>query len=349
MLELSNPNGIQTRPQNYLMHSRQLTELGWSLYYLTDLKDLVSQRRYALLVSGLITLLLALIGFIVINQIQNRHTLEARVTKRTRALNATNIRLTEEIDSRIKAEEQLHQTHEELIQAEKLAALGQMSAGIVHEISQPLSAMQTFIASTKLLLNRDDKQGAIDNLEDITSMIRRVTTIVSHLKGFAGKAKGETTAVDVFKIIDNALLLLKPRLDLPGLILDIEKPEKPIYVTANEIKLEQIMINLIRNGLDAMQKPAADGNHKLRIWVEVDQNRTHIFVSDTGSGIVPEDLAKLFDPFFTTKPIGEGLGLGLSVSYGIAKEFGGDLSIVEQQSEGSLFKLSLNFQNDQTI
>ncbi len=342
MLELSSPGSSHARPENYLMHKRLLPELNWTLYYLTDLKGLVEKRRYALLISGLITILLALIGFIVVNQIRSRHTLESRVAKRTKALNETNRRLLEEIDSRKVAEERLHQTHEELIQAEKLAALGQMSAGIVHEINQPLSAMQTFIASTRILFERNDKQGATENLEDIASMIRRVTKIVGHLKGFAGKSKGQTTAVDVFKVIDNALLLLGPRLNKPGLTLNIKKPNHPIYVTADEIKLEQIIINLIRNGLDAMQELPVTEVHKLSVWVEVDFDKTHILVSDTGNGITPENLPKVFDPFFTTKAIGDGLGLGLSVSYGIAKEFGGDLAVIDQAGPGTLFKLSLN-------
>ncbi len=342
IIRLMGTKGKPEGRQSYLMHHRLLSDLNWTLYYLTDLKDLAYKRRTALIIAGLITVLIALIGFIFINRSQSRRLLEIRVTKRTEALNETNSKLLKEIDSRIKTEEQLRQTHEELIQAEKLAALGQMSAGIVHEINQPLSAMQTFVASTKLLLERNDKDGAQENLHDIASMVRRVTAIVSHLKGFAGKARGLTSPVDVHEVIANALLLFGPRIDSLGLTLTIEKTHDPVFVVADEIKLEQIMINLIRNALDAMQQSTNNQQHELNIWTETTQNRTHIFISDTGSGITPDDLPKVFDPFFTTKSQGEGLGLGLSVSYGIAKEFGGNLEVVERPEKGTLFKLSLN-------
>jgi two-component system C4-dicarboxylate transport sensor histidine kinase DctB len=290
----------------------------------------------------LITLLLVLTSMIVVNRSLSRRLLEERVTKRTRDLNETNSRLIEEIDSRIQTEEQLRQTHEELIQAEKLAALGQMSAGVVHEISQPLSAMQTFAASARLLLERDDKQAAQENLDDISQMIRRVSSIVTHLKSFASKSRDITTAVEINSVIQNALLILRPRLDNAQLTVSIKHSETPVHVVADEIKLEQILVNLIRNALDAMEQSDNQKAHQITLWSEVDQGKTHLYIADNGPGIKPDHLPKVFDPFFTTKPLGEGLGLGLSVSYGIAKAFGGDLAVVDNQKEGTLFRLSLD-------
>ncbi|WP_428603697.1 ATP-binding protein [Sedimenticola sp.] len=342
IIELAASPDQLPRSTNYLMHQRPLSELNWTLYYLTDLKDLVYKKRSANFIALLITLLLALTGFIFINRSQSRRLLEERVARRTQELNETNRRLLKEIDTRIETEEQLRQTHEELVQAEKLAALGQMSAGIVHEISQPLSAMQTFVASSRLLLQRGDNSGAIENLDDIGSMVRRVTSIVTHLKSFASKSRGHTSPVEIQKVLENALLILRPRLDDSTIQLTIEKTPQPLYVIADEIKLEQILINLIRNALDAMQQAVHTAPHQLKIWTETNNGRVHIFIADTGTGINPDDLPKVFDPFFTTKPQGEGLGLGLSVSYGIAKEFGGDLEVVNNADRGSLFKLSLD-------
>jgi len=342
IIKVAKPTGDVLSQQRYLMHHRLLKDLNWTLYYLTDLKGLVYKKRSALLIAGLITLLLSLTGFIFINRTQSRRLLEVRVAKRTEALNRSNNKLLEEIDSRIKTEDELRKTHEELIQAEKLAVLGHMSAGIVHEINQPLSAMQTFVASTKILLERNDQNGARENLEDISSMVRRVTAIVSHLKGFAGKAQGLTSPIDIIQTIESALLILAPRLESQDLKLIIEKPNTPVFAIADKLKLEQILVNLVRNALDAMQHPMEELQHQLKIWTEVEETMTHIFIADTGSGITPDDLPKVFDPFFTTKPQGEGLGLGLSVSCGIAKEFGGDLKVIERPEKGTLFRLSLS-------
>jgi len=137
-------------------------------------------------------------------------------------------------------------------------------------------------------------------------------------------------------------LILAPRLESQDLKLIIEKPNTPVFAIADKLKLEQILVNLVRNALDAMQHPMEELQHQLKIWTEVEETMTHIFIADTGSGITPDDLPKVFDPFFTTKPQGEGLGLGLSVSCGIAKEFGGDLKVIERPEKGTLFRLSLS-------
>ncbi|MES9856800.1 MAG: ATP-binding protein [Sedimenticola sp.] len=331
----------ETTQQSYLMHSRPITGLNWTLYYLTNLKNLSENKRDVVIVSTLIATLVALLGFILVNRIHNRQLLEKRVVSRTRALNESNSRLLEEINERTKTEEQLHQTLEELIQAEKLAALGQMSAGLVHEINQPLSAMQTFTASTRLLLERGDQDSALENLKDIESMGRRMSTIVSHLKSFATKSKGHTTRVNLSEVIDNALLLLGPRLAKSNVELEWVAPKTPMYVKADEIKLEQILINLIRNALDAMHGVPKQERHRLSIALRSGDRKIDVYIEDTGCGVNPDDLPKLFDPFFTTKQPGEGLGLGLSVSYGIAREFGGDLVANNRPEGGTLFKLSL--------
>jgi len=327
--------------RRYMMHSRFIEGLDWTLYYLTDLQGLVENKRKALLISGLTTALVALLALFLASRIRNRQLLEQRVASRTKALNESNRRLLDEFSERSKAEEQLRQTHEGLIQAEKLAALGQLSAGLVHEINQPLSAMQTFIASTRLFIERKDTDNALSNLDDIKSMVRRVTAIVSHLKTFARKSQGHTTNVALNRVIENALLILNPRLSKSAVVLEWSPPQLPMYVKADEIKLEQIFVNLIRNALDAMRDCGDPAQNRLEIEIELMAGRTIAYIKDTGCGINPDDLPKVFDPFFTTKDAGEGLGLGLSVSHGIAREFGGDLEAMDRPSGGTIFKLSL--------
>ncbi|MES9876804.1 MAG: ATP-binding protein [Candidatus Sedimenticola sp. PURPLELP] len=333
-------HGFTGGSQSYMLHNRSINGLDWTLYYLTSLQDLSESKRNVVLISTLVAMLVALLGFFLASRIQSRQLLEKRVEMRTRELNETNLRLRDEINERIKTEEQLRQTHEELIQAEKLAALGQMSAGLVHEINQPLSAMQTFLASTRLLLNRDDKSSVEENLDDIEAMVRRMNSIVSHLKSFASKSKGQTTRVALDEVVENALLLMRPRLKRDSVTLEWQPPSKSVCVYGDEIKLEQIMINLIRNALDAMQYQEQE--RKLGISVLTEDKKVTVQITDTGPGIMDADLPRVFDPFFTTKEPGQGLGLGLSVSFGIAKEFGGNIEAENRTESGAVFRLSLD-------
>ncbi|MES9844232.1 MAG: ATP-binding protein, partial [Candidatus Sedimenticola sp. 6PFRAG5] len=333
-------HGFTGGSQSYMLHNRSIKGLDWTLYYLTSLQDLSESKRNVVLISTLVAMLVALLGFFLASRIQSRQLLEKRVEMRTRELNETNLRLRDEINERIKTEEQLRQTHEELIQAEKLAALGQMSAGLVHEINQPLSAMQTFLASTRLLLNRDDKSSVEENLDDIEAMVRRMNSIVSHLKSFASKSKGQTTRVALDEVVENALLLMRPRLKRDSVTLEWQPPSDAVCVYGDEIKLEQIMINLIRNALDAMQYQEQE--RKLGISVLTEDKKVTVQITDTGPGIMDADLPRVFDPFFTTKEPGQGLGLGLSVSFGIAKEFGGNIEAENRTEGGAVFRLSLD-------
>ena len=327
--------------QNFLLHQRQIEGLNWQLYYLSDLQGLARSKQVATLVAVLIAALLAVIGLFLSSRWKHQQLLELRVAQRTRELNQSNAQLKQEIEERIRAEKALRQTHEELIQAEKLAALGQLSAGLVHEISQPLSAIQTFLASTQLLIERDEIALARENLTDIDKLIRRVTSIVSHLKTFSSKSRGVLSRVQLQQVVDNALLVLTPRFNKTDIRLNWQPPSEPIEVHADEIKLEQILINLIRNAIDATQEEG-EITGEITIELRADGKQAQISIRDNGCGIEAEDLPKLFDPFFTTKPPGEGLGLGLSVSFGIVEEFGGKLDAEPNPDRGTTFNLTLS-------
>lgn len=327
--------------QNFLLHQRQIEGLNWQLYYLSDLQGLARSKQVATLVAVLIAALLAVIGLFLSSRWKHQQLLELRVEQRTRELNQSNAQLKQEIEERIRAEKALRQTHEELIQAEKLAALGQLSAGLVHEISQPLSAIQTFLASTQLLIERDEIALARENLTDIDKLIRRVTSIVSHLKTFSSKSRGVLSRVQLQQVVDNALLVLTPRFNKSDIRLNWQPPSAPIEVHADEIKLEQILVNLIRNAIDATQEKEEIAG-EITIELRADGKQAQISIRDNGCGIEAEDLPKLFDPFFTTKPPGEGLGLGLSVSFGIVEEFGGKLDAEPNPDRGTTFNLTLS-------
>ena len=330
--------------QRYLLHRRQvdgLDGLEWTLYYLSDLRGLTGNKQFSVLVALLAGALLAVVGLFLSSRWRHQQLLEQRVASRTAALNSTNLQLKSEIRERQATEAALRETHEELIQAEKLAALGQLSAGLVHEISQPITAIRTFLASTRVLVERRQSEQALDNLNDIDGLVGRVTGIVSHLKTFASKSRGVRSRVELPQVVDNALLILNPRLSSAAVRLDWQPPASSVTVLADEIKLEQILVNLIRNGLDAIHSSGQRDSGEMSIRIEAEDGRAWIRISDNGCGIEPADLPKLFDPFFTTKEPGEGLGLGLSVSYGIAREFGGDIEAIPRPQGGTTFTLSL--------
>ncbi|RYE54969.1 MAG: GHKL domain-containing protein, partial [Rhizobiaceae bacterium] len=218
-----------------------------------------------------------------------------------------------------------------LIQAGKLAALGQMSAAIAHEINQPLAAIRTFVASTKIYLTRGNSKQVNGNLDLISGLAERMANITSHLKTFARKSDtGRAETVDVTRAIHGSMVLIESQIKLAGVALDMQI-EPDTFVKGYAVQLEQILVNLLQNALQAVEgvkKPM------IRIGVTATADTVCIKVIDNGSGISKEHLDKIFDPFFTTKPIGKGLGLGLSISYGIVRDFGGEIRAVNRDTGG---------------
>ncbi len=228
------------------------------------------------------------------------------------------------------------------MQAEKIGALGQLSAELVHEISQPLQATLTFLASTKLLIERQEYQLAKENLGEVDKLIRRVSSIVTHLKNFASKSRGVFGRVELTHVINNALLILNSKIEHSAVKVNWSPAEQPILVNADDIKLEQIIVNLIRNAIDAIQALESVEQGQIDIGTVVFEDQVKMTIRDNGCGVSPDHLPRLFDPFFTTKPPGEGMGLGLSVSYGIVKEFGGRLEVTPNSDQGTTFTLTLS-------
>jgi two-component system C4-dicarboxylate transport sensor histidine kinase DctB len=225
-----------------------------------------------------------------------------------------------------------------LVQSTKLAALGQMSAALAHEINQPLTAQRMQLATLRLLLDHGRVDDAYQALTPIDQQLTRMAALTGHLKTFARKSpSGLRERVDLACVVDQALLLLDARIreEKVSCVLDLTRPA---WVRGDAIRLEQVLINLLRNALDAMGgKPLK----RLEIRVESEGDSWRLTVGDSGGGIAEEHLANIFDPFFTTKPVGDGLGLGLAVSYAIVHELGGRLS-AEKANNGALFFFSLS-------
>ncbi|MEP5091918.1 MAG: ATP-binding protein [Paracoccaceae bacterium] len=265
--------------------------------------------------------------------------LESRVVTRTAALSDTNEQLRQEVAERRSAEEALQRAQADLVQAGKLSALGQMSAGLSHELNQPLMAIQTFAENGAQYLERGDTKVAGANMARISDMADRMARIVKNLRAFARQENREITRVDIVAAIQSALELAQTKLQEGSITLDWTPPEHPIWVQGGEVRLAQVMVNLVSNAADAMV-----GREKRILRIKVSRESgacVRVEISDTGPGIdAPE---KIFDPFYSTKEVGaaEGMGLGLSISYGLVQSFGGNIRGVNALAGGAVFSVEL--------
>lgn len=331
--------------REYIAFSRMLPEYGWTLFSLSDLRAVQTQAGIAAGGAMLAMVAVFLIMLVTHQRRQmtraklNAHTmLEQRVAARTAELTAANTQLSIEIDQRIRIEQNLRLAQDNLIHATKMASLGQALAGVAHEINQSLAALRTYIASTQVLLGRSDKERATANLTTISSVVERMGELTQHLKSFARKETVAKQSTDLAAAIRNGLKLIDYRLTAGDVQLTVAIPAHPVYVIGNTIRLEQVVVNLVSNAIDAMH----DHPHR-RLTVELFRDGTAAIleVTDTGPGIPRDVLSSVFDPFYTTKDVGEGLGLGLSISYGIIKDMGGDITVESELNVGTTFRITL--------
>ncbi len=275
---------------------------------------------------------------LVAQRLAEHERLEQRVAERTEDLHIANEALREEIAERIRAEEAERQVQAHLVQAARLASLGQALAGVAHEVSQPVSALTTHLASAKLLATRrqDGEIGAV--LGHMDRIVDRLAALTGHLKTFARKQPAAPIEADLASVIANALDLVDHKLRQLGIDVEYSRPTVPLRVLGNPVHVEQVLINLFTNAADAM---AGQTMRVLSIWARSTGSAATLVVTDTGSGIPPEALPNIFDPFYSTKGPGEGLGLGLSISYGLVRDMGGSLTAESPPGRGATFTLTL--------
>jgi two-component system C4-dicarboxylate transport sensor histidine kinase DctB len=324
---------------SFLATQRALGEPDWHLITMVSLDPAVDAAWNATIVTGLIFVSLCLVAFYwrmrrvrVREMIRSRALLQTayaelneRVAERTVDLSEANALLTREVSERTRAEQDLRAAHDELIQASKLAALGQMAAGITHELNQPLAALRSFSDNTRVLIERGDHAAAHENLEAIAALTERMGKITNQLKLFVAKARPKNARTDVGRALRNVLAMLQPRMKNVALAFDASErtdSSPPLYARCEDLRLEQILINLIGNALDAV---AACDAPRIEIQLVRHETTVDIVVRDNGPGIPPDVLPRLFEPFFTTKEMGHGLGLGLAISSAIARDYGGTL------------------------
>jgi two-component system sensor histidine kinase AauS len=338
---------------SYLAQTRDLADTPWHLTLLTPLEDL---RREAANQGMLVAVACALVAFLLIAWNERRkvistrlaarealeqanNELERRITERTADLRASNERLKGQIRERRQAEETLRQAQDELVQAGKLAAIGQMSTSIAHELNQPLAALRTLSGNTVRFIERGALDTASTNLRTINDLVDRMGRITASLRAFArrGEDKGQAS---LGKAVEAALQLLAGRLEASA--LDLHQQIDEVELAIDQTRLEQILVNLIGNALDAMQAQPLPV-----LWLEGElfEGRYRLRVRDNGHGIDAEARKHLFEPFFTTKPGEQGLGLGLTLSASLAAAAGGSLNAEDPAEGGTMFVLVLPLVN----
>jgi two-component system C4-dicarboxylate transport sensor histidine kinase DctB len=257
--------------------------------------------------------------------------LELRVEERTVDLQAANEQLLAEVEKH-------HQTQNELVQAAKLATIGQMSAGINHELNQPLTAIRNYADNADKFLEMDRKERVHQNLLEIASLTERMARIIHPLKEFSRKSDDIQGRVSLRDLKDGAMSILYGQLDRQGVTIRWPDNLEQLWVKGDLLRLEQVMVNIINNAAQALEQSE---RKEIEIKVSQDQQRFVISVIDTGPGLDAESLANVFTPFFTTKLQGQGLGLGLSISQRIVSSLGGELSAHNHPAGGAEFRIEL--------
>ncbi len=265
--------------------------------------------------------------------------LESRVEERTRDLTEANARLLREIDERQRAEGALMQARDELIQATKLAALGEMSTGISHELNQPLAAIRAYADNARALIDHGRNDDALGNLLQISELTERMAQISAQLKIFARKGASQSVSVSLNAAVNNSLGMVQSAITEDNTRIRLYPADGEIFVLANVVQLEQVLVNLLGNALHAVEDNS--GERRIDISAGVDGAEAYLRIWDNGPGIEEENLPKIFDPFFTTKKEGRGLGLGLSISYRLMDGMNGRLQAENHPDGGAVFTLYL--------
>ena len=306
---------------------------NWKLIYYTTYAPVREK------VNGIIALeitALAVLLTLIFYFLSRRARIQSLVIlEESNKLRNMNTRLQNEVNQREKAEQNLKVAEQTLAQTSKLAALGEMSAAVSHELNQPLAAMKTYLAGAKLLIYRSRPTEALTSFRRLDDLIERMNSITKQLKSYSRKSSEVLTDVDLKIAIANALNIMSPQLNLAKIEYSQDLTEAPTIVVGDQIRLEQVLINLIRNSLDATSN-TPEPQLELNL---ITANNAIISIKDNGSGI--EDLESLFEPFYTTKKPGDGVGLGLAISSGIIKDLGGRLVAKNNETKGATFEIYL--------
>lgn len=344
-----------SRTRTYLAGSRFLPNVSMTLTVLSDYSGIARKAALPATIAAIIIVVVALSLYIfnqrrlvIRERLLTRDALQEAYTRlkdqfedRNRQLRAANEDLRREVAERIQAVQRLKDFQEEMIRTENLAVIGQLSAGLAHEINQPLAALSTLSENAVRFLELNDLGTVRHNLQRICDLVHRMGVLTGQLRSFARRTDGEVGSVDVERSVERAVALLNHRIQKEKVRIDVRRPEAPIKVLGDAVRLEQVLVNLISNAMDALQ---GNGEPCIGIAARVDGNRAVIEVADNGHGLSATVIEKLFMPFFSTKKT-NGLGLGLAISQDIVRRFGGDLTAANRPAGGAVFRITMPLAN----
>lgn len=353
LLTVIGPDGTE----EFVTNTGLIAAVGWRVSVLTPTGPALVQARQTLALVVLVFLFAGLVAVLFLQrrarlverldqQRRHREQLERRVAERTADLNNANAQLVQEVEERRATEQRLRQTQTELVQAGKLAALGQMSAALSHEFNQPLAAVKAYAENAATFLDRDRPEDARKNVGLISQMADRMASISKHLRNFARRPQEKIGPIPLLAVLGDALDLMAPKLKAANAVVHYDPPAQDILVMGGRVRLQQVLVNLLANALDAMDRL---DHPEIEIAILGDGDRQRVEVRDRGPGLTEDTLTHIFDPFFTTKSPGKGLGLGLSISYNIVRDFGGTLAARNHPKGGAVFIVDLARAPDQHV
>jgi two-component system C4-dicarboxylate transport sensor histidine kinase DctB len=338
--------------REHLVTTRALPEQRWQMQALDALAPAQASARNQALLAALAA---AVVGLLAMAAWQSRRagmhklatqaalqaahdTLEARVVERTQQLSRVNQSLAEEVETRKAVEQSLRDTQHELVHAAKLAVLGQISAGLAHELNQPLAALRTLSDNAVVLMDKQRLPETRGNLERISQLVVRLGDLTRRLKGFAHKPGEHPVPMLLTTSVANAHGLLADRMRRLQVAFAIDIEPANLSVLADPTLVEQVLVNLLANATDAMNGAPV---RRLQVRARAAGARVKVAVVDSGSGIAPEMQSRLFEPFATNKPPGAGLGLGLMISRRIVADAGGQIDATANPEGGTIFEFDL--------
>ncbi|MBL4740362.1 MAG: sensor histidine kinase [Sneathiella sp.] len=349
----------ENRIGQFLVQSSGFSGTDWTIHFLSNLDSRRPIVSVALLVVGSVFGIIFVIILYLYQRRQVMHErwlseqreqaalkmardeLEENVHQRTQDLTLSNNELRLQITERRKVENELRTMQSELVQSSKLAALGRMSAGVTHELNQPMTAIRSYAENAAALIGMDRVEEASANLKIISELTDRIGRITGQLKMFARKPVTNIKPVSLTNALDNSLMQTMSRIRQDKIEIRKTMPDTPVWVMGGSLRLEQILINLISNALDAMSEVDDKIKRVLEIQIHTSQDEVSLKLCDTGPGIDKDLQSKIFDPFFTTKATGQGLGLGLSITLGLVNELGGQITADNIPGGGACFKVTL--------
>ena len=340
MMRLGRPWGVSDRSEkihlvgsdaggHYLSVRTDLPRLDWTLQVMVSTRSVI-WTRLAFLVGGAALFFGGLLTWLYLRERYRREAelalrgeqLERRVAERTADLENSNCKLLEEIRERERTQNELRETQQELIQAAKLAVLGQMSAGLNHEMNQPLTAIQTYARNSRRFLEKGAEDMVDANLSEIIALCDKMAELTRQFKVFARKSEGPPAVVDLRQSIDASLKIILAQKSSADIDIQWNRPDHPVMCHGDLIRIEQVMVNLMSNAVHAVEESR---HPQVRIDIEEAEDCWKCLVRDNGPGL-QGNTEQIFEPFFTTKSVKQGLGLGLSISRQIVDALGGTLT-----------------------